>query len=88
MDANRCAISARDCAEAKEYLDAFIELKDNNEDSGTSEFFTHQDGLLVAAIVVYSRAFTDSRSGSFATPKIKVNLGKIFGGDQKKNRPP
>lgn len=81
MEANRCAISARDCDDAKEYLDAYLELKQKDDDSGTSEFFTHREGLLIAAIISYSRAFTESRPVQFAVPKAKVNLGSVFGND-------
>ena len=84
MEANRCAICARDCDAAMEYLDACLELKDKDVDSGTSEFFTHREGLLIAAIVSYSRAFTESRGEPFAAPKLKVNLGKVFSNDSSK----
>jgi hypothetical protein len=81
MEANRCAISSRDCDDAKKYLKACLELKQKDDDSGTSEFFIHQEGLLVAAIVSYSRAFTESRPVPFAVSKVRVNLGKVFGND-------
>ncbi|HSH54311.1 MAG TPA: hypothetical protein VK967_04715 [Methylotenera sp.] len=72
-------INSNDCAEAAEYLSSLFELKDKDENSGTSEFYYHQEGLLAAAIVAYSRAFMDSRGKQFAAPKVKVNLGEIFG---------
>lgn len=81
MEANRCAISARDCNDAKKYLDAYLVLKQKDDDSGTNEFSVHREGLLIAAIVSYSRAFTESRSTQFAVSKAKVNLGNIFGND-------
>lgn len=81
MEANRCAISARDCDDAKEYLDAYLELKQKDDDSGTSEFFMHREGLLIAALVSYSRAFTESRPVQFAVTKAKVNLGDVFDND-------
>jgi hypothetical protein len=84
MEANRSAISARDCDAAIEYLDACLELTEKDVDSDTSEFFIHREGLLIAAIVAYSRAFTESRSEPFAAPKLKVNLGKVFGNDYSK----
>lgn len=84
MEANRSAISARDCDAAMKYLDACLELKEKDVDSGTSEFFTHREGLLITAIVSYSRAFTESRGEPFAAPKLKVNLGKVFGNDSSK----
>ena len=86
MEANRSAISARDCDAAMEYLDALLELQVKDEKSGTSEFFTHREGLLIAAIVAYSRAFTESRGKPFATPKLKVNLGKVFSKDHSKTK--
>lgn len=84
MEANRCAISARDCDAAMKYLGAYLELKEKDDSSGTSEFFTHGEGLLIAAIVSYSRAFTESRAGPFAVPRLKVNLGTIFANDSSK----
>jgi len=81
MEANRCAISAKDCDEAKEYLEAYMELKQKDDDSGTNEYFKHREGLLIAAIVSYSRAFTDSRAVQFAASKTKVNLGNVFNND-------
>jgi hypothetical protein len=84
MEANRCAISARDCDAAMEYLDAYLELKEKDDESGTGEFFTHREGLLIAAIVSYSRAFTESRSEPFAAPRLRVNLGKVFTNDSSK----
>ena len=81
MKANRCNISSNDCDMAKEYLEALTELQEKDEDSGTSEFFTHKEGLLIAAIVSYSRAFTPSRGKEFATPLVKTNLGQIFEND-------
>ena len=83
-EANRSAISGRDCNTAMEYLDAYLELQKKDEKSGTSEFFTHCEGLLIAAIVAYSRAFTESRSEPFATPQLRVNLGKVFSKDHSK----
>ena len=81
MIANRCSISSNDCEMAKEYLEALTELQEKDKDSGTSEFFTHSEGLLIAAIVSYSRAFTSSRGKEFAAPLVKVNLGHIFEND-------
>lgn len=81
MEANRCAISARDCGDAKAYLDAYLELKRDDDGSGTSKFSTHQEGLLIAAIVSYSRAFTESRHVQFAAQQMKVNLGSVFKND-------
>jgi hypothetical protein len=84
MEANRCNISSNDCNMAKEYLDALIELREKDEESGTSEFFTHREGLLIAAIISYSRAFTASRGKEYASPLVKVNLGNAFQHDQEK----
>ena len=84
MEANRCAISAIDCDDAKEYLEAYQELQGKDAISGTSEFFTHREGLLVAAIISYSRAFTNSHGGEFSSPKAKINLGQVFNNDRSK----
>ena len=84
MEANRSVISARDCDAAIEYLDALLELAGKDEKSGTSEFFTHREGLLIAAIISYSRPFIDSRGESFAAPQLKVNRGKVFSNDTSK----
>ncbi len=84
MNANRCNISSNDCDMAKEYLDAFIELQEKDGHSGTSEFFTHREGLLIAAIVTYSRAFTESRGNEYAAPLVKVSLGQVFENDIRK----
>jgi hypothetical protein len=82
MEANRADISANDCDEAVKYLSAFLDLKEKDDDSGTSEFFTHREGLLVAAIVAYSRPFIGSFGGEQIAPKLKVNLGKVFNHDR------
>jgi len=84
MEANRCAISAIDCDDAKEYLEAYQELQEKDAASGTSEFFTPREGLLVAAIISYSRAFTNSHGGEFSSPKAKINLGQVFNNDRSK----
>lgn len=84
MEANRCAISARDCNDAMKYLDAYLVLKQKDDVSGTSEFSIHREGLLIAAIVSYSRAFTNSRPVQFAVSKANVNLGKVLGNDTSK----
>jgi hypothetical protein len=84
MEANRCSISSNDCELAREYLDALIELQEKDEDSGISEFFMHREGLLIAAIISYSRAFTTSRGMEFASPLVKVNLGNVFENDRNK----
>src|SRR5437773_9617333 len=83
-EANRCAISARDCDAAGEYLEAYLKLKEKDDRSGTNEFFIHREGLLIAAIVSYSRAFTDSRGEQFATPRARVKLGQVFNNDASK----
>lgn len=84
MEANRCALNANDCDAAMEYLDALLELKEKDDASGTSEFFTHREGLLIAAIISYSRPFMKSRGGPFAAPNLKVKLGKVFSNDSSK----
>ncbi len=84
MEANRADISANDCDEAVKYLSAYLELKEKDDDSGTSEFFTHREGLLVAAIVTYSRPFIESFGGKLIAPKFKVNLGRVFDNDRSK----
>jgi hypothetical protein len=82
MEANRYNISAGDCNDAKEYLDAYLELKEKDDDSGKSEFWKHREGLLVAAIVSYSRPFTKSRRVAFAVRRASVNVGKVFANDE------
>lgn len=81
MVANRCSISANDCESAKGYLKAYLELQEKDKDSGTSEFFTHREGLLIAAIIAYCRAFTFSRGSELAAGQVKVNLGNVFNND-------
>lgn len=84
MIANRCMINSNDCAEAEEYLNALFELKNRDENSGASEFYYHQEGLLAAAIISYSRAFIDSRGQQLSASKVRVNLGKVFEHNQNK----
>ena len=84
MYANRCAVSARDCDAARRYLEAYLRLKEQDDESGTGEFFTPREALLIAAIVSYSRAFTDSHGEQFATPRAKVNVRKVFNNDASK----
>lgn len=81
MVANRCNISANDCEAAEEYLNAYLELQEKDKDSRTSEFFTHREGLLIAAIISYCRAFTFSMGSEFAVGQVKVNLGTVFNND-------
>jgi hypothetical protein len=81
MVANRCNISANDCADAEEYLNAYLELQEKDKDTGTSEFFTPREGLLIAAIISYCRAFTSSRGSEFSVSQVKVNLESVFNND-------
>lgn len=83
MLANRCAISASDCQDARAYLEAYSELGGNDDPNGSS-LFVCREALLMAAIVSYSRAFTDSRGKQFAASKVKVNLGEVFKNDHSK----
>ncbi|MDQ6967226.1 MAG: hypothetical protein Q9M14_00910 [Mariprofundaceae bacterium] len=80
MIANRCHISANDCESAKKYLEAYFELK-SQEKTSENSFFIHCEGLLIAAIIAYCRAFTFSKSSGFAVGKVKVDLGKAFNYD-------
>ena len=84
MQANRYALCSKDCREAGEYLESLLELRVKDESSGTSEFFTHQKGLLVSAIIAYSRAFMFSYGGELAASKVKVNLGQVFENNREK----
>lgn len=84
MEAHRCTISARDCDAARMFLEAYEGLKEKDNQSGTNEFSTHREGLLLAAIVSYSRAFINSDGEEFATRKVKVDLDKVFKKDARK----
>jgi len=81
MIANRCHISADDCVAAKTYLEAYLELERQDKTSESSNFFIHCEGLLIAAIISYCRAFTFSKSSGFAIGKVKMDLGKVFNYD-------
>jgi hypothetical protein len=76
---NRLIISSNDCDDAIKFLEAYEELTIKDEVSGNSEFYTHRRGLLIAAIISYSRAFTDARSKGFAAPKVRVDIGSALG---------
>ena len=84
MIANRYSISSSDCETAGQYLEAYLELEELDEEKGGSYYFTHREGLLVAAIVSYSRAFTESRGQGRAAPVAKVNMGQVFDNDTNK----
>ncbi|MGK5014994.1 hypothetical protein [Janthinobacterium sp. HLS12-2] len=59
---NRLALAVRDMQDALRYLDAHDELDRLQQDRGTSEFFDHCEGLLIAAIVAYCRPYKYSQS--------------------------
>ena len=84
QEANRAAISSSDCDAAVEYLDAYLDLKEKeiDDESGTSDYSVHREGLLIAAIVAYCRAFTKSDGKSFATDRLEVDVAKVFNNDQ------
>jgi hypothetical protein len=82
-EANRCIVSSLDCREAVEYLDALVELQEMDEEAGNSKFFTHRQGLMVAAIVSYSRAFSKSYGGGKSTSKFELDIDVAVGKDPK-----
>ena len=75
-EANRCTISARDCDEARKYLEVHLELEGKGD-----EFFAQREGLLLAAIVSYSRAFISAHGKQFAALMVGVDLGTVFRND-------
>jgi hypothetical protein len=82
MEANRCIVSSHDCSEAGEYLEALLELQELDEEAGNSKYFAHRQGLLLAAIVSYSRAFTKSKGGEKAVKKFPVDIDSVTSRDQ------
>jgi hypothetical protein len=84
QEANRAAISSADCDAAVEYLDAYLDLKEkeNDDESGTSDYSVHREGLLLAAIVAYCRAVTKSKGNAFVTDQLQVDFAKVFNDDQ------
>lgn len=84
MYANRCNINKCDCELAIKYLDAREELLEKDKELGTGEFFDHQEGLLVAAIISYARAFKRSRGRGDSAPFVEVECRKVFKGDERK----
>jgi hypothetical protein len=81
MLAHRCAISAGDCEEAGAYLRVYLVIGEGNADLNETSLFICREALLIAAIVSYSRAFTDSRGKQSAASRVKVDLGKVFDND-------
>jgi hypothetical protein len=70
---NRLALAVRDMQDALRYLDAHDELDRLQQERGTSEFFDHCEGLLMAAIVAYCRPYKHSKSDCQADAKIVAN---------------
>lgn len=68
--AHRLALSHRDMLGALRYIDAHDELDRMQQERGTSEFFDHCEGLLMAAIMTYCRPFKENRSVGFAAKSI------------------
>ncbi len=82
MEANRCIVSSLDCSEAGEYLKALSELHELDDEAGNSRYFVHRQGLLLAAIVAYSRAFTKSQGGENAVRKFAVDIDSVVADDR------
>jgi hypothetical protein len=80
LSSNRYHLSKKDCDAALKYLHACVELKKHDEESGKNHYSCHQEGLLIAAIISYSRPFKSSRSKSSAAPSITVDLLQVFNG--------
>lgn len=82
QEANRYIISSRDCDDARDYLDAYFELKQKDAESGSGEFFKHREGLVMAAIISYSRPFKCSHSKGFAAKRVSIDRADVFANDQ------
>ena len=78
QQANRCIVNSRDCEEAEKYLEIAIELAENDNNSGTSEHHTARQGLVLAAMVSYARAFTKSYSDGRAAALVTVDVAQVL----------
>lgn len=68
--AHRLALTHRDMLDALRYIDAHDELDRLQQERGTSEFFDHCEGLLLAAIIAYCRPFLTNYSGGLADKNL------------------
>lgn len=82
--ANRCHINADDCEQATKYLNACIELAEEGEEKAISFYYDRIEGLLVAAIVSYGRAFRKSKGSNNSAKLVSVDVSSVFGGDSQK----
>ncbi len=82
--ANRCYINADDCEQATKYLKACIELAEEDKEKGISFYYDHIEGLLVAAIVSYGRAFRKSKGANNSAKLVNVDVSIVFDGDSNK----
>lgn len=82
--ANRCYINADDCEQATKYLNACIELIEEDEEKGNSFYYDHIEGLLVAAIVSYGRAFRKSKGANNSAKLVDIDVSSVLGGDTRK----
>lgn len=82
--ANRCFINADDCEDALKYLLAAKELTDSDKEKEISFYYDHIEGLVMAAIVSYGRAYMPHRGEGESADFVKVPPGDIFEGDRNK----
>ena len=78
--ANRLLLAAKDMEDAKRYLNAFEELSQAQVERGTSEYFDHCEGIMIAAIVAYCRSFKRSQTDGNADPLIDPDSLALFSG--------
>ena len=73
LTANRLALAYKDMHDVLRYLRAYEELAALQASEGTSRYFDHCEGILVAAVVAYCRPFKRSNSEEKADRKLKVS---------------
>ncbi len=66
--------------DAKRYLNAFEELSQAQTERGTSEYFDHCEGIMIAAIATYCRSFKPSQTGGNADSLINPHSLALFSG--------
>lgn len=76
--ANRLALAAADCLDAKRYLEIVLERKARKVKDHGRRHFDYLDTLVLSAVVVYARSFKKSKSAGRAISFLRPSEHGLF----------
>jgi hypothetical protein len=76
--ANRFAIALKDMDNAEQYLEALLELSQEQEKLSDSRYFYHCEAIRIAAVISYCRCFKHSNSAESAKNKLNDSNFSFF----------